>query len=328
MTDLPVSSLPPNSALPAMPLPALPPISSPVPGPSSLSPMPPSVGSKRATPGTPDLTDAGPPKRKRVRKSVATGGTPGEPSAGPGKSWRKGLKGNLAGVGLEAALAAGTVREVSTPVATPAVAAPPAPPPVPLPPLIPFHPPPRVASNLVGVPPKLATQFLPVQKLELGTPRPRRWARAKMEFRNITGGTIVLSSWQGDTSSAYSEQLGRVSVDELGSPVPGARTPSSHTASSITRPALARYAPPGLPAAAASSVGGPSAAPLAPSPASTTPASTPAPQPAVVAQTLAPPSDPGSQPLSISPSSAPSATATISVSPLAPPTFPPLPALE
>lgn len=74
-------------------------------------------------------------------------------------------------------------------------------------PLPPFNPTNRTASTLVGAPPKLATQFIAPQVLELGAPRPRRWGRGKMEFRSITGGTIVLTSWQGGTSRSHSLSL-------------------------------------------------------------------------------------------------------------------------
>lgn len=254
MTDTPMASL---SGLPAISLPALPSLSSPGPSSSSVTPQPPPTN-KRPTPNTPDTATDGPPKRKRVRKSVASafasvngGTTPGETTPGPGKSWRRGLKGSVPTVPLyllisptdlflssiatvvtsresgwkaqwvrvilshasspsskliplfrhlsPAAAARETSTKPSTPIATSTrpVATSPAPPPVPLPPLIPFHPPPRTASHLVGAPPKLATQFLPPQVLEPGAPRPRRWARAKMDFRNVTGGTISLTSWQG-----------------------------------------------------------------------------------------------------------------------------------
>lgn len=160
---------------------------------------------------------------------------------------------------------AAAAREGSTKPATPSAAAKPAaaspaPPPVPLPPLVPFNPTGRTASHLVGAPPKLATQFLPPQTLELGTPRPRRWARAKMEFRNITGGTITLAAWQGgtltlsnsflvhdslltllvDSYSSYTEHLNRNSIDELASPPPPNRVPLPAPSSSSSKPSLSR----------------------------------------------------------------------------------------
>ncbi|GAA5919020.1 hypothetical protein JCM1841_002696 [Sporobolomyces salmonicolor] len=140
------------------------------------------------------------PKKKRAPKKA-----PGE--VGPGKSWRKGLKGNLAGVGLDPATAASIRENLTTnpPAAasSPSAAAPSARP-----------------SAAVGAPPKLATQFLPPQALEVNTPRPRRWIRSRMEFRSITGGTVRLPSWQGDSFSPYADHIASTQIDELASPPP------------------------------------------------------------------------------------------------------------
>ncbi|GAA5950120.1 hypothetical protein JCM3765_004203 [Sporobolomyces pararoseus] len=346
MADTPMSGLP---ALPGIPLPALPPLSSPAPSSSSATPQPPPTN-KRPTPNTPDTTD-GPPKRKRVRKSAASaagGGTPGETTPGPGKNWRKGLKGNLAGVGLEGAMAA-AAREGSTKPATPSAAAKPAasspaPPPVPLPPLVPFNPTGRTASHLVGAPPKLATQFLPPQILEPGAPRPRRWARAKMEFRNITGGTITLTAWQGDSYSSYTEHLNRNSIDELASPPPPNRFPLPGPASSGPKPSLSRTPQQQQHHQAQST---PIAGGAQPQSHSRPQAFTPYPVPSPLSQpppsvptyqssSLAPPTIPpfNNQPPQSSPShsQSPSASSTStngvpkpSASPLAPPTYPSFP---
>ncbi|GAA5903137.1 hypothetical protein JCM5296_003351 [Sporobolomyces johnsonii] len=152
------------------------------------------------------------PKKKRAPKKA-----PGE--VGPGKSWRKGLKGNLAGVGLDPATAASIRENLSTnPTAgasSPAAAAPSVRP-----------------SAAVGAPPKLATQFLPPQALEVNTPRPRRWIRSRMEFRSITGGTVRLPSWQGDSFSPYADHIASTQIDELASPPP----PSLPTASASYAP--------------------------------------------------------------------------------------------
>ncbi|GAA5869735.1 hypothetical protein JCM16303_001779, partial [Sporobolomyces ruberrimus] len=322
-----MASLP---GLPAIPLPALPSLSSPGPSSSSVTPQPPPTN-KRPTPNTPDTATDGPPKRKRVRKSVAStvasvngGTTPGETTPGPGKSWRRGLKGNLAGVGLEGAMAAAareTSTKPSTPIATSTrpVATSPAPPPVPLPPLIPFHPPPRTASHLVGAPPKLATQFLPPQVLEPGAPRPRRWARARMEFRNVMGGTISLTSWQGDTYSSYAEHLNRNQIDELASPPPpptSTSTPSTRLPPVPSQPTVQTSSGP-KPSLSRPPQTQPPIEKFSPYP---IPSPQPPPQPNSSTQNLAPPTIP---PFHDSSSQSPGSNPA--VSPLAPPTYPPLP---
>ncbi|GAA6062376.1 hypothetical protein JCM10212_003185 [Sporobolomyces blumeae] len=220
---------------------ALPPTSHPSPSTSSHSPA-----------ATPD--EKPPPKKRRTKKAAG--------EVGPGKSWRKGLKGNLAGVGLDAATAAairdGTAKPASganthsgsSPVprgshaGTPSLASTTA----------------algqgershatssttggggggggrgeRPTASSVGAPPKLQAQFLPAQVLEVGTPRPRRWNRTRKEFKSVTGNVIALSSWQGDPFSPYSEHVTNTSLDELASPPP----PSSY-------PSLSRFGPGG-----------------------------------------------------------------------------------
>ncbi|GAA5914651.1 uncharacterized protein JCM6883_001030 [Sporobolomyces salmoneus] len=337
MADTPMSGLP---ALPGVALPALPSLSTPGPSSSSVTPQPPPPSNKRPTPATPDTAD-GPPKRKRVRKSAAASvtGIPGDTTPGPGKNWRKGLKGNLAGVGLEGALAAAIVTKPTTPTASVRAAPSPGPPPVPLPPLVPFHPPPRTASYLIGPPPKLATQFLPPQVLEPGAPRPRRWARAKMEFRNITGGTVSLLAWQGDSFSSYGEHLGRSSIDELASPPPSSVPRYPHpappsSASSIVqtssgpKPSLSRTPqPPLLP--------GVQAQPHAYTPYTPYAVQSPSTQPAPPQSTssgysnLAPPTIPPyqqqEQTSSPNPAHSPGNAMKLEASPLAPPTYPSFP---
>ncbi|BGP23553.1 hypothetical protein Rt10032_c02g0710 [Rhodotorula toruloides] len=150
----------------------------------------------------------GPDGEPKPKKKKAAAKKPGEP--GPGKSWRKGLKGNLAGVGLDAAIAAG-LHGASTPGAsTPGGAASPAP----------SRASAAGGTGAVGAPPKLGNQFLATQPLQIGTPRPRKWIKAKMEFKRFDGETILLPSWQGDSYSAFAIAVGIAEVDELASPPP------------------------------------------------------------------------------------------------------------
>ncbi|GAA5840725.1 hypothetical protein JCM5353_005746 [Sporobolomyces roseus] len=257
MADTPMSdSTALSNALPAIPLPALPPISSPAPlaSSSSSTPQPQPQAVHIPAPSSAADSENGPPKRKRVRRSE------GQP--GPGKSWRKGLKGSVTSVGVPTLVAgAGIESLTASPTShTPATAVPKPstpsaqpvvhyhhPPVKAFSPLPPFNPTNRTASTLVGAPPKLATQFIAPQVLELGAPRPRRWGRGKMEFRSITGGTIVLTSWQGDTFSPYLDHVSTNSIDELASPPPQSHSylpPPLVPTSSGMKPSLSRTAPP------------------------------------------------------------------------------------
>ncbi|BGP38753.1 hypothetical protein JCM10450v2_002707 [Rhodotorula kratochvilovae] len=223
------------AALPALPgLPSAAP-----PAPPSSSAISPSPGAQPTPSGsaTPlpqtDATPAPAAKGKGKGKAVAAGKTkadeppdgepkpkkkrsakkPGEP--GPGKSWRKGLKGNLAGVGLDPTIAA-SLHTGGT--ASPAGSSP-----------APARSAVVGSTSAVGAPPKLNNQFLAANPLHIGTPRPRRWIKTKIAFKRVDGMSIALPSWQGDSYSAYATAALAAQTDELASPPP-LRYASPHAA--------------------------------------------------------------------------------------------------
>lgn len=129
-------------------------------------------------------------------------------------------------------------------------------------------------AGAVGAPPKLGNQFLATQPLQIGTPRPRKWIKAKVEFKRYDGATILLPSWQGgasglvrrecssnahspflsDSYSAFATAIGTAEIDELASPPPVSSPlpplPSTKSRSTVAQPsrapapALASQAPP------------------------------------------------------------------------------------
>lgn len=154
------------------------------------------------------------PKRKRAPKRPS-----GE--IGPGKHWRKGMKGNLAGVGLQVPIPA------PPPIVYPYGAGPP--------PLIPSR------SHIIGPAPKIATAFLPPLALETRTPKPRKWSKVVKELTSITGMPLHFRSWQGRSASAYFDA--RAAAAALGSPAPFPAATADHSTSPSGSPA-----PPGPPA--------------------------------------------------------------------------------
>ncbi|KWU42141.1 hypothetical protein RHOSPDRAFT_36339 [Rhodotorula sp. JG-1b] len=184
-----------------------------------------------------DDAPEGEPKPKKKRTATKKSSEPG-----PGKHWRKGLKGNLAGVGLDPAIAAtlqaGGASGAGTPTSSAAQHA--------------SSPGPSRGSTVgvssaIAPPPKLGNQFITVQSLQIGTPRPRKWIKSKMAFKKVGGGTIMLPSWQGDSYSAFATAVGTAEIDELASPPPSA--PSNLAAATAafahpTRPSLVDTPPP------------------------------------------------------------------------------------
>ncbi|GAA5965179.1 hypothetical protein JCM8115_005381 [Rhodotorula mucilaginosa] len=184
-----------------------------------------------------DDAPEGEPKPKKKRTAAKKSSEPG-----PGKHWRKGLKGNLAGVGLDpviaATLQAGGTSGAGTPTSSAAQHA--------------SSPGPSRGSTVgvssaIAPPPKLGNQFITVQSLQIGTPRPRKWIKSKMAFKKVGGGTIMLPSWQGDSYSAFATAVGTAEIDELASPPPSA--PSNLAAATAafahpTRPSLVDTPPP------------------------------------------------------------------------------------
>ncbi|GAA5852655.1 hypothetical protein JCM8547_002579 [Rhodosporidiobolus lusitaniae] len=235
--------------LPSLPLAAPPPPAPPPAAPSTSTPRPPLVAPSTAAspakkkPAAPKKKPAeegpeGEPKPKKKRTSKKQG------EVGPGKAWRKGVKGNLAGVGLNpdvgAAIhqAAATGTPVSLPPGTP----------VPGGSGTPVQTPgggggtPRPATTAaIGAPPKLGNQFLQINPLHLGTPRPRKWTRGRVVIKSVSGRAIGLPSWQGDDNSLFAFAVGSsapasAQIDELASPPPGGYSPSLTPAPSSSKP--------------------------------------------------------------------------------------------
>ncbi|GAA5976002.1 hypothetical protein JCM10908_005352 [Rhodotorula pacifica] len=199
-------------------------------------------GAARKAEDAPD----GEPKPKKKRTAAAKKVV----DAGPGKHWRKGLKGNLAGVGLDptgaATIQGGTTPGAGSPAPVGASSSAFA--------LASSPGPSRgstagIVSSAIAPPPKLGNQFIAVQALHIGTPRPRKWIKNRMAFKKPDGRVIMLPSWQGDSYSAFATAVGTTAaaaaeaeVDELASPPPVA--PSNLAAATAafshpSRPSLA-----------------------------------------------------------------------------------------
>ncbi|BGO90389.1 hypothetical protein NBRC10512_004830 [Rhodotorula toruloides] len=191
------------------PSPAAPPTPSAVAGaPSAATPATAKGKGKAKAAGQKNKAAEGPDGEPKPKKKKTAAKKPGEP--GPGKSWRKGLKGNLAGVGLDPAVAAGLHGAGTPGASSPGGAGSPAP----------SRASAAGGTGGVGAPPKLGNQFLATQPLQIGTPRPRKWIKGKMEFKRYDGATILLPSWQGDSYSAFATAVGTAEIDELASPPP------------------------------------------------------------------------------------------------------------
>ncbi|GAA6034363.1 hypothetical protein JCM8097_002689 [Rhodosporidiobolus ruineniae] len=280
-TQLPSIPLPAIPSTPAAPAAAPPPTTA-APAPSSTpaaAPKPKQSKKKKPADDAPD----GEPKPKKKKPSKPKG------EAGPGKAWRKGVKGNLAGVGLDPSIGAQIHAAVGTgaslSLTNPGSPAPGA-----------STPGGAASTAAIGAPPKLGNQFLPSQSLQVGTPRPRKWRRGRVVIKSITGRALGLPSWQGDEFSAYAIATGTSTgqVDELASPPLGYASPSlTPVPAAVLKPR----------ASAAVAAGGHLMSPLSSSQGQAQP-----PQTQYAAQPLAPPLFP------------PAAAASV---PLAPPVFPP-----
>ncbi|BGP54539.1 hypothetical protein JCM8202_001619 [Rhodotorula sphaerocarpa] len=224
---------------------APPPAAAPTPADSPAGTAPPSVtgakgkGKGKGTARKAEETPEGEPKPKKKRTAAKK---PAE--GGPGKHWRKGLKGAFPS--QSAATAAKDESVAGTPGAT-------------TPSGMPSHvlassPAPSRAStagvsSAIAPPPRMGNQFITVQSLHIGTPRPRKWIKSKMGFRRIDGRMMMLPSWQGDSYSAFATAVGTAEVDELASPPPAA--PSNLAAATAAfahrdqpRPSSAEVTPP------------------------------------------------------------------------------------